>query len=143
MRKILTALAIVGAAITVGGFNALPAAAATESLGCFISPSSYPPAYPNQCVNSSMASPSGAYNVTFQVKNPRTPETYAWSVPTGLVSHISAGCTSTTDYCSLVNLTPTKLVTVSVTATSSGVPVTMSSTADIEPWCGKPPVFCG
>jgi hypothetical protein len=141
MRKILTALVIAATASTVGGFSIAPAAAATEHLGCFIGPSRYPPSYPNQCVNSSMPSPTGTYSVTFQVVNPRSPETYAWSVPTGLVSHESGGCTSTSNYCNLVNLYPPRMVTVSVTATSNGVPVTMSSTADIEPWCGNQ--FCG
>ncbi|HJQ03669.1 MAG TPA: hypothetical protein VJ851_18895 [Jatrophihabitans sp.] len=141
MRKILTALAITATATAAGGFAAGSAAAAGESLGCFIGPSRYPPSYPNQCVNSSMPSPTGTYSVTFQVVNPRSPETYAWSVPSTLISSETGGCTATTNYCSLANLRPTKVITVSVTATSNGVPVTMSSTADIEPWCGNQ--FCG
>ncbi|HEU5270300.1 MAG TPA: hypothetical protein VFU36_10285 [Jatrophihabitans sp.] len=141
MRKALTALAIAATATAVGGFDAGPATAATEYLGCFIGPSRYPPSYQPNCVNSSMPSPDGLYDVTFQVVNPRSPETYAWSVPTAMVSHESSGCTSTANYCSLVNISPTKLITVSVTGTSNGVSVTMSSTADIEPWCGNQ--FCG
>jgi hypothetical protein len=62
-------------------------------------------------------------------------------VPAVYVANETNGCTSTTNYCTLAGLKPTRQVTVSVTATQNGQSITMSATADIEPWCGNQ--FCG
>lgn len=142
MRKLLSALMIALALTTIiVAFDASPAAAlGGESLGCYISPSRYPPQLQQgECVNSTM--PASSYSATFGVMGESGSYSYAWSVPSLYTSKIAGGCTSGYDYCVLSGLTPTRLVTVSVTIGQNGQFATLSATADIEPWCGN--YFCG
>jgi hypothetical protein len=141
MRKVFSALAVAAAATTLAVVDAGTASAlGGEQLGCYVSPTrTYPQASPDYCYNNSM--PASSYTATFQVMNLNGSYSYAWSVPALYASKIVSGCTSSSSTCVLGNLTPTKVITVSVTISQSGQSSSLEATADIEPWCGND--WCG
>jgi len=128
--------------VALGVVNASPATALVpDAFGCYVLPShSQPVLRQNECFNSGAYETS--YTATFQVASPSHPYTYAWSVPSAYVSHITSGCT-TTSICNIGNLTTGMQVTVSVSFSWNGsVAGGGSATADIEPWC-SPTEWCG
>jgi len=143
MRKVLSALAITAAAIASTVVNPGPAVAlGNEQLGCYVLPASGsqpPQPSPGFCWNNSM--PAGSYSANFRVMNLNGSYSYAWSVPALYASKVTSGCTSTSSYCVIGNLTPTRAVTVSVTISQSGQSSSLEATAYIEQWCGNS--YCG
>jgi hypothetical protein len=132
MRKIMSVLTIAAVAGTLPVFTAAPASALTgnEQLGCYVTPSRTQP-YPvaGGCSNRMAAT---SYGAKFQVLNGSGTYSYAWSVPPEYASNIAGGCTSTTDYCILGNLTPVREVSVSVTISQGGQAATLWATAEIN-----------
>ena len=131
MRKIMSALTIAAGAGMLTVFTAAPASALTgsEQLGCYVTPSRTQPYPVAEACGNKMAATS--YGVKFQVLNGSGTYSYAWSVPAEYTSNIGSGCTSTTDYCILGNLTPVRQVSVSVTISQAGQSATLTATADI------------
>ena len=131
MRKIMSALTMAAVAGMLTVFTAAPASALTgnEQLGCYVTPSRTQP-YPTAeaCANRMAAT---SYGVKFQVLNGSGTYSYAWSVSAAHTSNIASGCTSTTDYCILGNLTPVQTVWVSVTISQAGQSATLTAEADL------------
>jgi hypothetical protein len=131
MRTIISTLTIAAVAGLLPVFAAAPASALTgnEQLGCYVTPSPTQPYPVAEACGNRMAATS--YGAKFQVMNGSGTYSYAWSVPSEYASNISSGCTSTTGYCILGNLTPERQVPVSVTISQAGQAATLTATADI------------
>jgi hypothetical protein len=140
MRKIMSALTI-AAAGTLTVFPVAPASALTgnEQLGCYVTPSRTQPYPVAEACGNRMAATS--YGAKFQVLNGNGTYSYVWSVPSEYTSNIASGCTSTTDYCILGNLTPVREVSISVTISQAGQAATLWATAEIMAYCSYGP--CG
>jgi hypothetical protein len=131
MPKIMSALTIAAVAGMLTVFTAAPASALTgnERLGCYVTPSSTQPRpVADECANNMTAT---SYQVKFQVLNESGTYSYSWSLASVYTSHISSGCTSTTDYCILTNLAPAQQVKASVTIRQNGQSATLTATADV------------
>jgi hypothetical protein len=140
LRRYL-ALAAAAAAVTATGALTTPASAlGGESLQCAITPAASTDSHDTFC-NSTKTSAS--YGVTFYVVNSNgQPTSYAWTTPTDLGVQVTAGCTSTSDNCSLrfsANGIDRDLYT-SVVLTQGGATETLTARAYVPANCGH--YFC-
>jgi hypothetical protein len=138
MRKTLSLLAVAACTALLGLVSASPASAlGGESLGCFVTPNTRQ-SYSTWCTN---RVPSSSYGVDFRVLNRTGTYSYAWNVPAEWAGYVSPGCTSTSADCwiTVPASTDSQVITVSVQLTQGGSSLTLTATADIEPWCNGQP----
>jgi hypothetical protein len=137
MRKALTLLIVTVCTAFIGLVSPSPATAlGGESLGCAVFPSSSNTYHSGRCTN---LSPASSYGIDFRVLNGSGTYSYAWSVPSE--GQIHSGCTSTSFDCWVYVSAETYsvYVTESVVLTQNGSSVSLTATADIEPWCNGQP----
>lgn len=133
MRK-LAATTMVGAVAVATAL--LPATNASalggETLGCRVAPG-HTFTFSDVCTNDSPS--SSGYTIGFLVQNTSGSYTYAWNIPGP--STVYAGCTSTSDSCTISVTRASREYDLAVTLTQGGSSETLTASADIEPWCGN------
>jgi hypothetical protein len=134
MMRRLAATTMVGAVAVATALVPATNASALggETLGCRVAPG-YTFTFSNVCTNDS-PSDSG-YTIGFLVENTSGTYAYAWSIPGP--SSVYAGCTSTSNSCTISVTRATREYNMSVTLSQGGSSVTLTATANIEPWCGN------
>lgn len=129
---LVTAALALGAPITAAG----PASAfGGETLGCQVSPGGYNLNTPN-CGTSW---PASRYEVSYDVLGGSGTYTYSWSAVPVPAGSITAGCTSSTYYCSFTipETASDRYLTETVVISQAGSQATLSATAYIPAGCGS------
>jgi hypothetical protein len=127
---ILAAASLALAAPLVGASSA--SAFGGETLGCSVNPGGYGSGQ-SSCGTSV---PASSYSVGYNVQGGSGSYTYSWTVHGGT---ITAGCTSTTDYCAInaIEIANDRYLTASVVITQGSSQATLSATAYIPAGCGN------
>lgn len=102
-----------------------------EWLGCRIAPGSEFNFY-DTCHNTGDPDPNGKYGVAFMVQAESAPSTYSWSFPSIYQSNVYGGCTSTTNWCTLLIGKKATGFSVSVTLTQGSATETLTAWAEIN-----------
>jgi hypothetical protein len=134
MMRRLAATTMVGAVAVATALMPTTNASALggETLGCRVAPG-HTFTFSEFCTNDSPS--SSGYTIGFLVQNTSGTYTYAWSIPGP--SSVYAGCTSTSDSCTISVTRSTREYDMSVTLSQGGSSETLTAYADIEPWCGN------
>jgi hypothetical protein len=137
MMRRLAATTMVGAVAVATAL--MPATNANalggETLGCRVAPGAPTAPYSEGCGNGGPS--SSGYTIGFLVQNTSGTYAYAWSIPG--YSSVYAGCTSTSNSCTIKVTSAPREYDMSVTLSQGGSSETLTAYADIEPWCGREP----
>lgn len=132
MRRILALLIATVTALTLS--LAIPQSASAlggEWLGCRIAPGTEFNFY-DSCHNTGGPDGNGQYGVAFMVQAESAPSTYSWTIPSIYQSNVYSGCTSTTNWCTLLIPKKSTYFSVSVTLTQGSSTATLTSWAEIS-----------
>jgi hypothetical protein len=106
-----------------------------ETLGCRVAPGGPTAPYSEGCGNSGPS--SSGYTIGFLVQNTSGTYSYAWSIPGP--SSVYAGCTSTSNSCTIKVTNAAREYDMAVTLSQGGSSETLTASAYIEAWCGSEP----